>query len=366
MVLLAMSAGKVWSSRAPIWAMFGRAYGSGVQRQVALLSAIWMTGVLAAQIHGSAAVLLLTGLPQNVALPVVLVLVFAASRLNLKAASAVFSLCLLASSFVLGFALWKMGGATVYFDAAPRFLSDVHAVSYRELAAMAIAVVFLVVTGADYQQFVIAARRKVDAWIGCGLAAIILLLVGALPASAVIIARNTGLLAGMTNANQAIPVILSHVSSQVGRGWGAAMLLALLGAALGSGAAIVRAMSSALQTVVPATTGARGVCLSAGIVLLGGLVAQRGQGIIDTMVELNVVYIASVAPLFVFLLSGLSVPRVVAQRAIAAGFAMSLLLYLGKWLGFASGQVELSFLSAGAFASFMVLALSRRTTASTV
>lgn len=366
MALLAIGAGKVWSLRAPIWEVFGQAYGAGVKRQVALLSVIWMTGVLAAQIHGGTAVLLLAGLPRGIALPVVAMLVFAASRLDLRTASKVFSLCLLASSLVLAFALWQMGGTQVYLQAVPRFFEDVHAVSFRELTTMTIAIVFLVVTGADYQQFVIAAKRKVDAWSGCALAAVVLLVVGALPASAVIVARHAGLLNGMTNAKQAIPLILAHVTSQIGPGGGAALLLVLLGAALGSGAAIVRAMTSAVLSVAPPEVANRGAWVSAGIVLLGGLVAQRGQGIIDTMIELNVVYIASVAPLFAFLLLGVPVSRVVAQRAIAAGFATSLLLYLCKWIGLASGQVELFFLLAGTLASIVVLELGRRTTATPV
>lgn len=368
MALLAILAGKVWSLRAPIWDMFGRAYGPTVRRQVALLSLIWMTGVLAAQIQGGAAVLLLAALPRQAVLPSMLVLIFGATQLNLRAASKVFSFCLLASSFVLVFALREMNGGDVYLHAIPRFLRDVHRMSGRDVIAMTVAVVFLVITGADYQQFIIAARRRIDAIAGCGLAAVFLLLVGALPASAVIAAQNTGVLAGAATSKLAIPTILSHVSAHLGQGYSVAMLLALLAAALGAGAAIVRAMTGALASVIPAATTTRveGARMSAAIVLFGGMVAQRGQGIVETMVELNVVYIASVAPLFAFLLIGWPVSPAAAQRAITAGLVASVCLYIGKWIGLVSGQVELMFLSVGMLASLVVLALSRRKTATIV
>jgi len=353
MALLAVSAGRVWMSRAPIWDMFGALYGAGVKRQVALLSLIWMTGVLAAQIHGGMAVLLLAGVPQSLALPIMLVLMFGAAQLDLQAASKVFSLCLLASSFVLVFSLVKMGGTHVYVEAVPRFGKDVQGMSVRELVTMTLAIVFLVVTGADYQQFVIAARSRTDAIVGCSLAAVCLLLLGALPASTVIAAQHTGLLDGLLSAKQAI---LSHAGPR----WDAAMLMTLLAAALGSGAAIVRAMTSALASVITPTTASRRAGASLAVVLLGGIVAQRGQGIIQTMVELNIVYVASVAPLFIFQSIGAHVPPNAAKKAIAAGFTAAALLYVGEWAGLVRGQIELASLGIGTLASFAVLETYRR------
>ncbi|WP_134047153.1 hypothetical protein [Paraburkholderia caballeronis] len=366
MGLLALSAGKVWLSRMAIWDVFGDIYGVGVKHQVALLSLIWMTGVLAAQIHGGVAVLLLCGLPNYLAFPGMLGLIFGASQLNLRAASKVFSLCLLASSFVLVFSLRKVGGEHIYFEAAPRFVNDVKGISIRELITMTLAIVFLVVTGADYQQFVIAARSRTDAILGCGCAAIGLLVLGALPASAVVAARDAGLLTGMSSAKEAIPIVLADVSSQVGRGWGVVMLLALLAAALGSSSAIIRAMTSASALVLEPKTCTGRACASLGIVSLGGIVAERGQGIIQTMVDLNVVYIASVAPLFVLLLAGVRVMPDAAKKAINAGFMTATCFYVGKWTGLFSGQTELTGLALGTFASLVALEIHRRRNARSI
>lgn len=276
MALLAVFAGRVWSAGVAVWDMLGDMYGASVKNQVALLSVIWMTGVLAAQIHGGVAVLQLCAMPSWFAFPVMLALIFVASRLELRAASKAFELCVLASSLVLVFSLHKIGGGKVYLDAIPQFTRDVRDVRAGELSTMTLAIVFLVITGADYQQFIIAAQGRLHAILGCGLAAVCLLIVGPLPASAAVAANHSGLLAGMGDARQAIPMILASVSPKVGHGWAVAMLMALLGAALGSAAAMIRAMTSA--SIGCRAEGAWGrACVSLAIVLLGGVIASRDK-----------------------------------------------------------------------------------------
>lgn len=360
MLLLAIFAGRIWSIGLPIWDMLGRSFGSAVKRAVALLSVVWMTGVLAAQIHGGTAILMLIGLPHYAAIAFILTLIFGASRINLGFAARIFSLCLLGSSMVLVFALFHFGGASIYINAIPRFVSDMHFISPQEFFVTVVGVGFLVVTGADYQQFVIAARSRTDAVVGCGIAGVFLLLAGALPASTVIAARDAGILTTVADDKQIIPFLLSHISARISPYWGIALLLGLLSAALGSGAAIVRAMTSALASSISGSGEIRRFPLSAAIILLGGIVAARGQGIVDTMVELNIVYIASVAPIFVFLLLGVAVSASGAQKAIAAGFATSVFLYVAKWLGLVAGSVELFSLCIGIAVSVLVLEICRR------
>ena len=57
MLVLAVFARQLWATGLPVWDLFGRAYGRQLQGVVALLSLIWMSGVLAAQIQGGVAVL---------------------------------------------------------------------------------------------------------------------------------------------------------------------------------------------------------------------------------------------------------------------------------------------------------------------
>jgi len=344
MLLLAIFAGRIWSIGLPIWDMLGRSFGSAVKRAVALLSVVWMTGVLAAQIHGGTAILMLIGLPHYAAIAFILTLIFGASRINLGFAARIFSLCLLGSSMVLVFALFHFGGASIYINAIPRFVSDMHFISPQEFFVTVVGVGFLVVTGADYQQFVIAARSRTDAVVGCGIAGVFLLLAGALPASTVIAARDAGILTTVADDKQIIPFLLSHISARISPYWGIALLLGLLSAALGSGAAIVRAMTSALASSISGSGEIRRFPLSAAIILLG----------------LNIVYIASVAPIFVFLLLGVAVSASGAQKAIAAGFATSVFLYVAKWLGLVAGSVELFSLCIGIAVSVLVLEICRR------
>ena len=60
MLVLALLSARLWASGTPIWDMFGKVYGPQFLRIVALLSIIWMSGVLAAQIQGGVAVLQLS------------------------------------------------------------------------------------------------------------------------------------------------------------------------------------------------------------------------------------------------------------------------------------------------------------------
>ena len=101
MLVLALFASRLWRAGMPIWELFGRAYGQRLQSAVALLSIVWMAGVLAAQIQGGLAVVGLLGLSGPVAYGMVLTLIYIASRLDLHFASGLFAACLVASGLVL-------------------------------------------------------------------------------------------------------------------------------------------------------------------------------------------------------------------------------------------------------------------------
>ncbi|PKO40648.1 MAG: hypothetical protein CVU30_16075 [Betaproteobacteria bacterium HGW-Betaproteobacteria-3] len=117
MLVLAVFARKLCAVGLPVWALFGRAYGAQLEGMVALLSLIWMSGVLAAQIQGGVAVLVLLGLGEVNGYITILLLIYGASRLNLRFASAVFAICLLASAAVLVYALVVADGVDLYLSA---------------------------------------------------------------------------------------------------------------------------------------------------------------------------------------------------------------------------------------------------------
>jgi SSS family solute:Na+ symporter len=357
MLVLALFAKRLWKAGIPIWDMFGRAYGQGIQAVVALLSLVWMAGVLAAQIQGGVAVVGLLGLGGSSGFFLVLAMIFGASRMDLRFASGVFAACLLASGLVLAYALVVADGIGLYVDALPAFSRDLQTFTPVRLVALTLAVGILVCTGADYHQFVLAARRPSCAVMGCVLAGLILILIGFLPPAVVMAMRQAGMADGVADAKQVVPFLLARVAGTVGPGADHAMLVALSAAALGSGAAILRAMTSALASALPGERSASSPISAMSALVLGGAVAARGQGIVETMVSVNVLYIASVGVMFAALLRGVVMPATHAAVIMAAGFLAAFAVYLAGWIGWLGDAADGISLACGLGASAAVAAV---------
>jgi SSS family solute:Na+ symporter len=354
MLTLATFAARLWKLGVPVWELFGRAFGQPIQRAVALLSLVWMSGVLAAQIAGGVAIARVIGLPGIVPQALVLLLILVASRLDLRVASRLFAACLLASALVLLYALADAGGLSLYAQAAPLFLSDLGGIGTPRLVSIVLAVGLLVCLGADYHQFVLAARRPVAAAAGCALAGVVLIAVAFLPPALVLALKGTGELDGLSDAKQVIPLALGRAADGLWPGSQALLLAALSTAALGSGAAIVRAMASAMAAATPGARDANHAGWSMAALAAGGLLAARGQGIVETMVSVNVVYLASVAWLFALLLRGATLPAVQAGLVMGSGLAVSGTAYLAGWAGWVEGDADTVSLVGGLGASAIV------------
>jgi SSS family solute:Na+ symporter len=154
--------------------------------------------------------------------------------------------------------------------------------------------------------------------------------------------------------NQIIPFIMAGVARRLASGYEWVMLAGLLTAALGSAAAIVRAMSSAALSATDCKYRPGWVNLA--MVLLGGLIASRGQAIIDTMVALNMVYLGAICVVFVTLFVGWKISAQGAWSAMLAGFTASLMGYLFGWAGWTTLDADLLSLAAGLLASLVVFA----------
>jgi len=299
MVVLAFLARPLWLRGQPIWGTFGRAYGAKVGNGIAVLSLIWMTGVLAAQIKGGVAIATLCGLPHGVALAVILALVLTATSLRLGVAATIFAGCLLASNLVLLYVVIHSNGLGIYTNAIPKLARDTRKLPPFDVVTTVVAVTFLVVTGADYQQFIIAARRPRDAYLGTILAAVILFATGFLPASAVLANQASLRGAGTTDTAQVIPFLLSQSAAPGGHNAEFAMLAILLAAALGSAAAVTRAMVDALSAVAGSPSLLRRPIGSIVILGTGGTVAAANHPMVETIVSMNIAYVASVGALFI-------------------------------------------------------------------
>jgi len=340
MLALATFAGRLWKLGVPVWELFGQAFGQPTQRAVALLSLVWMSGVLAAQIAGGVAIAQVIGLPAYLSQALVLALILGASRLDLRVASRLFAACLLVSALVLLYALADAGGLALYAQAAPLFVHDLGGFSPARLVSIVLAVGLLVCLGADYHQFVLAARRPLVAVAGCALAGVVLIAVAFLPPALALALRGTGELNGLTDAKQVIPFALGRAAEGLWPGSRALLLAALSTAALGSGAAIVRAMASAMAAAVSSARDTNHLGWSIAALAAGGLLAARGQGIVETMVSVNVVYLASVGWLFLLLLRGAMLPAVQAGLVMGSGLAASGAAYLAGWAGWIEGDTD--------------------------
>ncbi|CAH2902180.1 MAG: hypothetical protein PCALPYG88_5675 [uncultured Paraburkholderia sp.] len=327
MFALALIARKLWHGGTPIWATLGNQYGPFIRKGVALLSLLWMSGVLAAQIHGGVAVLSTAGLTTAPSVLITAVAVLAMSSVDLGVAALLFAVGLLASNLVLLHALVASGGLPVYLHAWPSFIREMQGAPGFDTFADVIAVGFLVITGSDYQQFVIAARRPMDAWLGCTLAGVFLIAVGFLPAATVVAALHSGQLSGLRDAAGAIPWIVLHSNVRLGP----LCLGVIMLAALGSGTAVTRAMTSALLDLHPFIV-RHAITARLLIVVTCSVIAIDGRSIVSTIVSLNMVYISAVGVLFALNQAGHAVMPRCAFEMMIAGTVSSLFTTAFVWV----------------------------------
>ena len=338
LLILAVCAPVLWRDGQSVWAQFDRLYGPSVGRNVALLSLVWMTGVLAAQIRGGRAVLSLTGMPRISAVWLIIVLLVALSLVRLTWLSAGFAFCLLSSNLILMHSLTRTGSLHIWLHAPAIFAEAIPHAATLHTGFVLLSVAVMVICGADYQQFAIAARRPSTARTGALLAAAFVFAIGFLPASAVIGAGGTEHGFNVTVPLQVVPVLLTHsLPGGTTRATRDIVVIVLVATALGSASSILRAMSDATATLGPRST-FRPIWSRALPVLLGTLVATRAQTLVDTMVDLNVVYIAAVGPLLVLSMLRVRVPDYAANAAMATACAISLGGYLIRWTAAAAPQ----------------------------
>lgn len=364
LMVLAICAPSLWTVRQSIWTWFNRLYGPSVSRSVALLSLVWMTGVLAAQIRGGAAILALTGLPPTWAVLLIDGLLIGLSVIRLSWLSAGFGMCMLVCNATLIGSLIETGGIDVWLHAPVRFVDALRHLAPSHTAFTAVSVAVMVVCGADYQQFVIATRTPAMARTGCMLAAGIVFAIGFLPASTVVATSQVWHLDQVVDPVQTIPVVLIHTLSSYTMSATRNLVIAMLvTTALGAGCAILRAMSDATATLGPRTI-TRPIWSRVLPVLFGSLVASRGQSLVGMMVDLNVVYITAVGPILSLALLNEHVSDRTANAAITAGCGIAMACYLIRWTGIAAIPEATSLLFALPLSLVVALASRPRTNAS--
>jgi SSS family solute:Na+ symporter len=330
LAVLAFYAPMLRRSGQSIWSRFDQTYGPSVSHSVALLSLIWMTGVLATQIRGGSAVLILTGIPDTAALLLMSGILFVLSMARLSWLSTGLGICMLACGVMLGNTLLETEGLGIWLHAPVLFASALRHTAFAHTGFSAATIVAMVICGADYQQFVIAANTPRTARIGCMLAAGCVFVAGFLPASAVIATHTLWHLDTVDNPVQIVPMLLIH--SMPDNISPALVIATLIAAAVGAGCAILRSMSDALTATQPRIFRHR-IWSRILPVVLSSFVASRGQSLVDMMIELNTVYLAAVGPLLVLRLLHLHLSDAAASASLAAGCSIALACYLLRWTG---------------------------------
>jgi solute:Na+ symporter, SSS family len=330
LLALALVAPRLWKTGQSIWVQFDTLYGPAVSRQVALLSLIWMTGVLSAQIRGASSILGISEVTPAVSIAIVDGLVLGLSFIRLSWLSGLFALGMGGCNAILAYTLVKAHGLTIWFSAPANFVESIHLKTIDHTGLTLLSVVAMVICGADYQQFPIAARTPTGARIGCVFASVIVFAVGFLPASAVLASAGPWHLHTLSDHVQVVPqtliVTLGHSSQLIQT----IVVAGLLVTALGSACSIIRAMADATAALSP---GARCPLLlsRAAPICASTLVATHGQSMIDMMVTLNIVYLAAVGPLLVLTFWGHRVADRNAKRSMSTGFGIAVACYLIQW-----------------------------------
>lgn len=330
LLALACAAPRLWKTGRSIWTSFDTTYGPAIGRQVGALSLIWMTGVLAAQIRGASALLTLSGVPRTTSILAVDCLVFGLSFVRLPTLSFIFAICLGGCNAILVYALINGHHLAVWLYAPVSFAQSIHLRPISHVGLTLFSVIALVVCGADYHQFPLEARTPSDARNGCLLAAIVVFVIGFLPASTVIASTELWQSNTLTDPIQLVPMALTLALGNASGIMRAVIASILLATALGSACSILRAMSDATHSLWSASR-PRAAVRRILPLLVATLVATSGQSIIDMMVTLNVIYLAAAGPLLGLALLDFRITYGAAKRSMLVGFSIAVMCNLIRW-----------------------------------
>lgn len=330
LLALAFAAPRFWKAGQSIWAHFDTLYGPAISQQVAFLSLIWMTGVLSAQIRGASSMLALSGMPHTTSIIAVDCLVIGLSFMRLSWLSSLFAFCMCGCNVLLAYVLIKAHSLTAWVHAPASFVESIRAQPDVHVGLTLLSVVAMVVCGADYQQFPIDARTATGARMGCLIAAVIVFAVGFLPASAIIASAGLWHLSTVPDPVQVVPRLLVLSLGTSSRIAPVVVVSILLTTALGSACSILRAMTDATATL-PYSSRFPSVFHRALPIGAATVVAVHGQSMINTMVTLNIVYLAATGPLLGLTLLGLHISDKAARHSMLIGLTVASTCLLIEW-----------------------------------
>lgn len=333
LIATALIARYYWEKKEPIWNILGSKYGKDVAQLVSFLSWFWMIGVIASQILGGAHILKLTGISIWASYAITAFIITALSFLPIEKLSKVFLSLLLLSTGCLIYFVFKNHATTTYLNLMGEFPHSVSSRSVQGILGVLLPTVLVTFIGMDFHQFIVSAKDKKTATLGTLLGGLILIPIAFVPVAVVVIAKNTGILNGVTDGKEAIPVIIKSMGNG-GKLREVFFILALYTAALGSGAGVNKIILKTFSELsfVPEKIRQKKIVTAIANALLVTILAVTGKTIIGLIVSFYSVYVAGVFPSFIASIISeklkKSVPEKAIKRSIIAGSLASFLMIL--------------------------------------
>lgn len=300
-----------WSQVEQIWTLLGDRYGRPVKVGVGLMSWTSLIGIEAVQIIAAASILNVAGIPTLTSMITLTVLFCILSLLPVEKASWIFRGLLLFNLFALVYALRILHGLPEYWHSPLEFIPTLHQMPPARVIGVSLPTILLVLIDMKCQQFIVQAKNLRTAYLGCMLAALILIGLAFLPSAVVVAAQATQILPADLTGKEVIPYLLAWIGGGANQPWGKVLIAALVVPALGLGSNVLRIQSKTILDleVIPNSERNRiGVAIVNALLALA--IALKGGEIIGLILCFYAAYLSTVwIPFIAYLLTHLGIYR---------------------------------------------------------
>lgn len=350
----------------PIWTLMGEKYGSHVSESIALLSSIWMIGVVASQVLGGASVLHTFGVQNQLSILIMAIAITILSLVNLKNLVAFFSMMLVLSSLSVVLILSIFGFNWIWFSISGA-ANEILTLSIFDITGVLIPTVLVTFIGMDFHQFLVKAKNKNEANYGIVASGVLLIAISIVLLSLVNASIGQHMLSGTIDPKQTMSLILSRFGNGMSEGVGFLLLLPIILVAIGSGSGVNRIVNTSMTSskVLPSFLIKKPnvfVFVFAFVVLI----ALTGDSIISLIVSFYAIYVGAVfLPFIAFLLDikyDLKLTKSSVTLSILASAISMLTVFALSYLpnSFIGENKTTYMLLVGFLISFLILGINNR------
>jgi SSS family solute:Na+ symporter len=284
-----------WNEVEQIWTLLGNRYGKSVKVGVGLMSWASLIGIEAVQMIAAAAILNVAGIPRLVSMVALTLLFGMLSLLPVEKASWVFRGLLLFNVLALLATLVTLHGLPVYWHAPLEFLPALHPIPVTQTIGVSLPTILLVLIDMKCQQFVVQGKDVRTAYLGCILAALMLMALAFLPAAVVMAAQTAEILPPDLAGTEIIPYLLAWMGGGADRPWGRVFIATLVIPALGLGSNVLRIQTKTILDLEVIPQAERHRIAVAGInALLALAIALQDGEIIGLILRFYAAYLSTV------------------------------------------------------------------------